>query len=196
MHVSGLRRRPVGVAHAEVVAGRAGVLVALGVLPRGGVLAIAVAAVERILAVAVDHVVVVGSVILLLLELLGEVVLTLREVNLGMREPAPRGVPDAVDVLVAEADDHDVLALLVVVLGALLVVVLGVVLIVVLGVVLGHVGPLGSASSCADSSAVGRERRERRERRVQGGHLLLQLGHRQLVLHLPLDVIPLHNRQL
>ena len=118
MHVSGLRRRPVGVVLAEgaklalLASGDLAELVVLGVLEPAPVV-LAVAAVERVHAEAHEAVVALASVGRRL-QLLGEVVLVRLELDLRVSVLAPlEPALPAVDEVVAEAEElvHDGLVL-------------------------------------------------------------------------------------
>ena len=182
MHVSGLRRRPVGDLLEEdaklalLANGGLAELVALGVREPAPVVH-AVAAVKRVHAEA-------REVVVTLLQLLGEVVLVLLELALWVDVPAPRPelALDAVDVVVAVAEElvHDER-----VLGDALVVLV-----------------LGASAGRRDEVRVLGDHRGRvtQPRREHGGHLRLNLHHlvRELLLELRLRErrLSLRQRQL
>ena len=192
VHVYGLRRRPVKVALAEGTELALGTfrdlptLVALGVRVLA-LVDLAVAAVERVHAEAHEAVVATASV-RHDLSLLGEVVLVELEIAFRVVVPALVAVLtlDAVDVVVAEAEElvlDYLLAIFLVVLLVLLVVVNRTLLNLLLGT---------TSASSSDSSVVLRAQQVQRAQRAKGGHLCLKLRH--LVAELLLALLHLQSR--
>ena len=197
VHVYGLRRRPVKVALAEGTELALGTfrdlptLVALGVRVLA-LVDLAVAAVERVHAEAHEAVVATASV-RHDLSLLGEVVLVELEIAFRVVVPALVAVLtlDAVDVVVAEAEELVLDYLLAIFVVVLLVVVLLVLLVVVNRTLLNLLLGTTSASS-SDSSVVLRAQQVQRAQRAKGGHLCLKLRH--LVAELLLALLHLQRR--